>query len=441
MTQGPLFTKLLMFSLPIMLTGILQLLYNATDIIVVGQFTGERALAAVGSTGSLTNLLVNVFIGLSMGANVVVARNLGAKDDERVHKAVHTSILLSIVSGLFISGVGIIFAKPLLEIMGTPEDIIDLAALYMRICFAGMPAAMVYNFGASILRAKGDTKRPLWFLMISGFINVVLNLIFVIVFGMSVDGVALATIISQYISMIMIIIALVRLKDSCKLSLKKLRFYKAELKNVLRIGLPAGIQSSLFAVSNVLIQWSVNSFGSVVVAGYTASMNIENFIYISMNSISQGALTFTSQNYGARKPDRIKKILWQSIGIVTVIGLILGTFATVFARDLIGLYTSAPEVIEVGALRLCIVAVSYILCGIMEVFVGVIRGMNYSVMPMIVSLLGACGFRILWIFTIFAIDKNIVILYLSYPISWILTDVAHLICYLITKNKVKAKLT
>lgn len=441
MTQGPLLKKLMVFSLPLMMTGILQLLYNAADIIVVGRFSGEKALAAVGATGSLTNLLINLFIGLSIGANVVVARNLGAKDEDRVHRAVHTSMLLSIIGGLFVGGVGILFSEPLLLLMGTPEDVVGLSVLYMRIYFIGMPASMVYNFGASILRAKGDTKRPLWFLMVSGLVNVGLNLLFVVKFEMSVDGVAYATVISQYLSVAMILISLTRLEDSCKLSLKKLKLYGNELKNIMRIGFPAGVQSSLFSVSNVLIQWAVNSFGSVVVAGYTAASNVENFIYISMNSVSQAAITFTSQNFGARQSARITKILWQCVAIVTFLGVALGTFATVFPGALIGFYTTSQEVIAVGSLRLSMVAISYFLCGIMEVFAGVMRGMNYSLMPMIVSLLGACGFRILWIFTVFALERNIIILYLSYPLSWILTDITHYVCYVIVKKRVNLRLS
>lgn len=439
MCNGPILGKILVFAIPLMISGILQLLFNAADIVVVGRFTGSQALAAVGSTGALINLIINLFIGVSVGANVVVARNYGAKDYDGIHGAVHTSILAAVWGGVILIFAGILLARPMLEIMGTPEDVIDLSVLYMRIYFVGMPAFMLYNFGAAILRAIGDTKRPLYFLTLSGVVNVVLNLFFVIAFHMGVAGVALATIISQAISAFLVILCLVKMDGPCHLDFKQLKFHPDQLKLMLRIGLPAGLQGTIFSISNVLIQSSVNSFGSQVMAGNTAAGNIEGFVYNSMNAVYQTSLSFTSQNMGAKKFDRVNKILLQCLLVVSAIGLLMGGGAYLLGEPLLGIYTSSAEVISYGMIRLQYVCATYFLCGVMDVMVGTIRGMGYSIMPMLVSLTGACAFRVIWIFTIFQMNRTLDCLYISYPISWILTAGVHLICYFIVRKKAFAR--
>lgn len=435
MCNGPLLGKILIFSGPLILSGILQLLFNAADIVVVGRFTGSHALAAVGSTSALINLLVNLFIGLSIGTNVLVARYYGAKNEAEVSNTVHTSIMTAIIGGILMIFVGILMAHPLLELTGTPDNVISHSVLYMRIYFAGMPAFMIYNFGAAILRAIGDTKRPLYFLMVAGVINVIFNLIFVIVFDMGVAGVATATVISQVISAILILICLTRVEGMCHLDLKKLKIHRDKLGQMLKIGLPAGMQGIVFSISNVLIQSSVNSFGSIAMAGNTAASNIEGFVYTSMNAIYQTALSFTSQNMGAGNYKRINQILVRCLAIVSVIGLVLGNGAYFFGHQLLGIYSSDPQVIEYGLSRMAIISCTYFLCGIMDVMVGSIRGLGYSIMPMIVSLTGACAFRVLWIFTIFQWQHTLFILYISYPLSWILTAGVHIICYRIVYKK------
>lgn len=429
MCNGPLLGKILIFSGPLILSGILQLLFNAADIVVVGRFTGSHALAAVGSTSALINLLVNLFIGLSIGTNVLVARFYGAKKETEVSHTVHTSIMTAILGGILMIFVGVILARPLLEMMGTPDNVIAHSVLYMRIYFIGMPAFMIYNFGAAILRAIGDTQRPLYFLMAAGVINVIFNLIFVIVFHMGVAGVAAATVISQVISALLILNCLTHVEGMCHLNLKNLKIHNDKLIQMLKIGLPAGMQGVVFSISNVLIQSSVNSFGSIAMAGNTAASNIEGFVYTSMNAIYQTALSFTSQNMGAGNYKRINQILFRCLAIVSVIGLLLGNGAYLFGRQLLGIYSSDPQVIEFGLSRMAIISCTYFLCGIMDVMVGSIRGLGYSVMPMIVSLTGACAFRVLWIFTIFQWQHTLFILYISYPISWILTAGVHILCY------------
>lgn len=435
MCEGPIFKKLIIFAIPLMLSGILQLLFNAADIVVVGRFSGSHALAAVGSTSSLINLLINLFIGVSIGSNVLVGRYYGANDYDNIEKSVHTSILTAAIGGIAMIFVGICLARPLLELMGTPENVIDLSVIYMRIYFLGMPAFMIYNFGAAILRAVGDTKRPLYFLFVSGVVNVIFNLFFVIVLQMGVAGVALATIISQVISAVLIILSLMKSDGALRLERKKLHIHKDKLIMMLKIGLPAGLQGTIFSVSNVLIQSSINSFGSIVMAGNTAASNIEGFVYTAMNAIYQSALSFTSQNMGAKKYHRIDKILLQCLGIVCVVGLTLGIGAYVFGRPLLHLYTTSEEVIQYGLLRMSMICSFYFLCGLMDVMVGSLRGLGYSIMPMLVSLTGACLFRVVWIFTIFQMEQTLVSLYISYPISWLLTAGTHMICYLVVRKK------
>ena len=437
MCNGPIFKKLIIFAIPLILSGCLQLLFNAADIIVVGRFTGSEALAAVGSTSALINLLVNLFIGISVGANVVLGKYIGARDDENASKTVHTAIFISIVGGILMIFIGFFFSKPLLELMATPEDVIDLSSLYMRIYFVGMPFFMLYNFGAAILRSIGDTKRPLYFLLISGIINVLFNLFFVIVFHMGVAGVALATIISEGISAILILLCLKHMDGPLHFELKDMRFHKELALKMLEVGLPAGLQGIIFSISNVLIQSSVNSFGSVVMAGNTAASNIEGFVYTSMNAVYQTSLSFTSQNFGAKKFDRIDKILLECLGIVTVVGLVLGQGAYFFGQQLLSIYTKDKHVIAFGIERLSVISATYCLCGMMDTLVGSLRGVGYSILPMLMSLTGVCVFRVVWIFTVFKALHTQFSLYVSYPISWVITIFAHTICFLVVRKRIR----
>ena len=437
MCNGPIFKKLIIFAIPLILSGCLQLLFNAADIVVVGRFTGSEALAAVGSTSALINLLVNLFIGISVGANVVLGKYIGARDDENASKTVHTAIFISIVGGIFMIFIGFFFSKPLLELMATPEDVIDLSSLYMRIYFVGMPFFMLYNFGAAILRSIGDTKRPLYFLLISGIINVVFNLFFVIVFHMGVAGVALATMISEGISAVLILLCLKHMDGPLHFELKDMRFHKELALKMLEVGLPAGLQGIIFSISNVLIQSSVNSFGSVVMAGNTAASNIEGFVYTSMNAVYQTSLSFTSQNFGAKKFDRIDKILLECLGIVTVVGLVLGQGAYFFGQQLLSIYTNDKHVIAFGIERLSVISATYCLCGMMDTLVGSLRGVGYSILPMLMSLTGVCVFRVVWIFTVFKALHTQFSLYVSYPISWVITIFAHTICFLVVRKRIR----
>ena len=422
-----------------MLSGVLQLLFNAADIIVVGRFAGSQSLAAVGSTTALINLLINIFIGLSVGANVVVARAYGGRRDKDVSEAVHTAIAVSIVSGVILIVMGFVFSKLMLELMGTPDDVIDKAVLYMRIYFAGMPVVMLYNFGSAILRAVGDTRRPLYFLTIAGVVNIVLNLFFVIVMHMDVAGVALATVISQCISSGLVLRCLAKSEGGLKLELSKIKIHRKKMFQIFKIGLPAGMQGAIFSVSNVLIQSSVNSFGSIAMAGNAASANIEGFVYNAMNAVYQTNLSFTSQNIGGKKYTRVNKILFTCLGTVTAVGMILGFGAYAIGEELLRIYSTDPEVIRYGMLRMSIIATTYFTCGWMDTLVGSLRGIGYSVLPMIVSLTGACGLRILWIFTIFAQQKTLTSLYISYPVSWVITASVHMLCYFLIKRKMPKK--
>ena len=441
MTEGPLFSKVLFFALPLMLSGILQLLFNAADTVVVGRFSGSQALAAVGSVGSLNNLLISLFVGLSIGANVLVARYTGARDAHAVSETVHTAVLLSLVGGVFLAFVGIFAAHPLLELMGSPEDVIDLAVLYVRILFAGMPAQMLYNFCAAILRAVGDTKRPLYFLTVAGVINVVLNLFFVINLHMSVAGVALATIISQVVSALLVMHSLMLMDGPTRLNLRRLHFNRAILREIIRIGLPAGIQSSVFSLSNVVIQSSVNSFGSVVIAGNSAAANVGNFVYQAMNTFHQAVTCFCGQNIGARKPRRILASIKACMVWAVIFGLALGTLSCVFGAQLLSFYSPEPDVIAAGVERLYVVCSCYFLCGMMDVMTGSLRGIGYSILPMVVSILGACVFRIVWVVTIFAAKPTMQVLMLSYPVSWALTFAVLIFFFRLIWPLVKAQFT
>ena len=441
MTQGPVFSQVIFFALPIMLSSILQLLFNAADTIVVGRFAGSEALAAVGSVGSLNNLIISLFIGLSVGANVLVARFTGSREIKNVSETVHTAVLLSLVGGVLLTVVGFTLARPLLHMMGSPDDVIDLAVLYVRILFLGMPVQMLYNFCAAVLRAVGDTKRPLYFLTIAGVINVILNLIFVIVFHMSVAGVALATIISQAVSAWLVMHSLMLMDGPTRLNLRRLHFNPRMLREIIRIGLPAGIQSSVFSLSNVVIQSSVNSFGSVVIAGNAASSNIGSFIYQAMNTFQQAITCFAGQNIGAHKPRRILSSMKACMVWAVIFGVVMGGASCIWGEELLGFYSSDPAVIAAGMERQIIVCAPYFLCGMMDVMTGVLRGIGYSLLPMIVSILGACAFRILWVATVFAAVPTLRCLMISYPVSWALTFIVLLLLFIPIWKRVKSHFT
>ncbi len=435
---GPFFKKILLYTLPIIATGLLQLLFNAADLVVVGRYAGEEALGAVGATGALINLIVNLFMGLSVGAGVMVAQGIGAKDEGIVHRTVHTAIPAALFGGVFLTFVGIAFSPTFLDWMDTPDEIIDLSALYMRIYFAGMVPNLLYNFGASILRAAGDTKSPLIYLSLAGVVNVLLNLLFVIVFHMSVAGVALATISSQLLACVLVLIKLTRREDACRLEWRKLKIYPYDLWKIARIGLPAGIQGSLFSISNVMIQSSINSFGKIALAGNTAAGNIEGFVYVAMNAFHQTAMNFMGQNTGARKYENYGKILRVCLLSVGCVGLVLGGGCYLFAENLLSIYiTGSPEAIAYGVTRMSFVCVIYFICGLMDVMSGMLRGMGSSLVPMAVTVLGVCGLRLGWIYTIFRVDRfhTLEWLYVSYPISWVLTFAALLIGFLVLKKR------
>ena len=439
MTSGPIVSKTIRFAIPLALSGILQLLFNAADIIVVGQFVGPTALAAVGSTSALIQLIVNLFIGLSIGVNVLVARYYGAGQRKDLHETVHTAVLISVLSGLVLIVVGVALSKPLLQLMGTPSDVIDQAVLYMRIYFVGMPVMMLYNFGAAILRAVGDTQRPLYFLLLAGVVNVFLNLFFVIVVHMGVAGVAIATVISQCISAGLVLQCLVRSDTIYRVELKQLRIYKDKLLQMTKIGVPAGIQGATFSISNVLIQSSINSFGSLAMAGSTAASNIEGFVFTAMDSFTQASLSFTGQNYGAKKFHRITKVLWYNIFLVIVVGLVLGIGAYLAGRPLLGIYSTDPEVIDYGMERMLIVCTPYFTCGIMNVLVGAMRGLGSSLTPMVVSIFGVCVLRVIWIYTVFAAAPSMLMLFVSYPVTWVVTALVEAVCFYFIRKRAIAR--
>ena len=441
MTVGALLPKLLIFSVPLMLSGILQLLFNLADMIVIGQFSTTNALAAIGGTSSLINFFVNVAIGVSIGSNVVVSHFYGAGKKKEIHDAVHTSILLAVILGVGVGITAILLCRPVLELMKTPDDVINLSVLYVRIYFAGLPLMMLYNFGSAILRAVGDTKRPLYFLTAGGVINVMLNLFFVCVLHMSVDGVALATVISQTISAALVLNCLMKTDSSYKLIVKDLHIDKRIMKSILKIGLPAAVQGMIFSISNMLIQSSVNHFGTDAIAGNTEAMNLEGFVYTSMNSFYQTAISFTSQNIGAGKYDRINKIMWRCLLLVFIVGFVLGNLFNFFGTPLLTLYKNDPEVIKYGLLRMSIIMTTYFTCGMMDVMCGMMRGLGYGILPMMVSLIGACGFRVVWVFTFFRAYHTLESLYVSYPISWVITGLVHLICFFIVRKKLLKKVS
>ena len=438
MLHGPLLSSIVFYTIPIILTSLLQLLFNAADLIVVGRFCGSISVAAVGATGAITNLMVNFFIGLSVGAGVGVAHGLGSREDQVVHCTVHTAIPTALFSGVILTVFGISFSETFLRMMDTPETVLPLSSVYMKIYFAGITFTMVYNFCAAILRAAGDTKSPLVYLSFAGVVNVVLNLFFVRVLHMNVAGVALATIISQAISAVLVTRALMRRTDACQLILKKMRIYKPQLQKMLRIGLPAGIQSSLFSISNVLIQSSVNSFGDVLMSGNAASANIEGFVYVCLNAFHQTAVNFIGQNAGARQYKRVYKTLMICLGCVTVVGLGMGFLAYSLGPTLLSIYiTDSPEAISYGMLRLGYICLPYFICGLMDVTTGALRGLGASMAPMIISVLGVCGLRIGWIYTIFQIPQYHTpqCLYFSYLVSWSITFIIQFIAFKVVFRK------
>lgn len=432
MCSGPILSKMLLFSVPLMCSSILQLLFNAADIVVVGRWAGDNSLAAVGSNTALIGLLTNLFVGLAVGANTLAAKYYGARDRMALYKTVHSSMLLSLLSGLLLALVGALGARTILIWMQTPANVLDLATLYLRIYFLGMPATMVYNFGAALLRAEGDTRRPLYFLTLAGVVNIILNLFFVIAMKLDVAGVAIATVISQCISAALVVRCMVKDTGPLHLNLRKLHIYRDSLGQILRVGLPAGFQGILFSISNVMIQSSVNTFGEVIMAGNSAAANIEQFVYVAMNALYQANISFVSQNLGAGNYHRIRRIVIRAQLCVLALGLVFGNAAWLFGSTLLGIYSRSEAVIQAGLIRLGICARTYALCGVMDVMVGGLRGIGYSVMPMIVSLVGACGLRLLWIATIFQIPRfhTIQMLYWSYPISWAITAAVHILCFL-----------
>lgn len=436
MCNGTIMDKLISFSLPLMLSGILQLMFNAVDIIVVGRFSGSSALAAVGSTTALINVFTNLFIGISLGANVLAARFYAAGREKEMSETVHTAITLALISGIVMAFVGLFFSRLALEWMDTPADVIDQSALYMKIYFTGMPFFMLYNYGAAILRAVGDTKRPLFFLMISGAINALLNLLLVIVFHLGVAGVAIATVISQMISCFLVLRCLCRSESSYRLQFSKLMIRGIYFKQILQVGLPAGIQSTVINFSNVLLQSSVNSFGSIAMAGYTAANNIFGFLYVSVNSITQACMSFTSQNYGVGRHKRMDRVLLDCLILSVVVSGVLGGSAYLFGPQLLTIYTKDPQVIACGVEILLYTTVTYFLCGIMDLFPGALRGMGHSAVPMILSVIGTVGMRIFWIYLIFPAQRSLSVLFISYPASWIFTIIMQVICFFLVRKKV-----
>ena len=420
--DGPILPNMLKYALPIMITNILQLFYNSADMFVVGNFCADKnALGSVGCTGALINMILGVFIGLGAGVSVTLAQGLGAGNKEKASKIVQTSFCVAIILGVIVTILGNLVAVPILHAMNTPEEFLAGASLYVRIYFCGSIANIIYNFFAGILRSRGDTVRPLLFSMAGGIINIILNLIFVLVFGMGVEGVAIATIASQFISAILVIIYTANLKDECRLDFKKLTIDFSILKQLVKVGLPAGIQGSLFSVSNMLLQTGYNSLGPVIVNANVAAFNVDGYIYNILNSFYHTTLTFCSQNFGAKRFDRVKKVFFASAGTVFVIGVVLGVFAYIFAEPLVGIFNSDPEVLGYAKYRLLIIGLPYFLCGFMDVGSGFLRSIGYSLRALIVTFLGSCVFRIAWVFTVFEKFHDVRILYLAFPISWFIT--------------------
>ena len=439
MCNGTLMDKLIVFAVPLMISGVLQLMFNAVDIIVVGQYSGSQSLAAVGSTTALINIFTNLFIGISMGVNVLAARFYAAGQDQQMSETVHTAILVALISGVIMTFVGVGMARWALEVMATPDDVIDLSTLYMRIYFLGMPFFMLYNYGAAILRAVGDTRRPLLFLIVAGITNAMLNVILVVKFHMAVEGVAIATVVSQLISCILVLRCLYQSESSYQLRFSKLRVNVSYLSQIFQVGIPAGIQSVVINFSNAMLQSSVNSFGSTAMAGYTAANNLLGFLYAAVNSVTQACMSFTSQNYGVGKFKRMDRVLIDCALISVVFAGTLGTIFYVFGSEILQIYTKDPEVIKAGMEIISITTIPYFLCGIMDLFPGAMRGMGRSGVPMILSIIGTVGTRIVWIYGIFPLHRSLFVLFISYPGSWLITIAMQVICFFIVRKQVRER--
>ena len=437
MCRGPLFGEIVLFSVPLFLSGILQLLFSAADLIVIGHFAPPDAMAAVGATTFITALIVNVFIGLSIGTNVLVANSIGADNRKNIRRATHTAIAVSLIGGVVLGIVGLLVSKPMLELTETPPEILHKSCVYLWIYCCGIPFILLYNFGSAILRAAGDTRRPLYYLVLAGIVNVVLNLVFVILCRMDVAGVGLATVISQCLSAFLVVRCLTREEGDIRLDLRALRITPNRLWQILEIGIPSGVQGLAFSLSNVIIQAAINGFGETVISGNTAASNIEGFIYVACNAFYQANVAFTSQNYGAGKLERLRPIAICSAACSASVAAVGGLVGYFFGPELLHIYSNSDTVVAAGMVRITILFIPYVLCGLMDVIVGSIRGIGYSVLPMIVTLLGACAFRMVWIATIFRVPQYHTpeVIYWSYPVSWGLTFLAHLVCYFIVTRR------
>lgn len=435
MTTGPFFKKIILFSIPLIFTGLLQLVYNTADTVIVGRFAGKQALAAVGSTGSLVALILNVFMGLAMGAGVVTAKYIGAGNMQKIKRCTHTAMLLSIVCGIAVGIIGFFVSGWMLRLMNVEAEILALSTLYLKIYFLGAPGMLIYNFGAAILRSHGDTQRPLYILFLSGIVNIVLNLILVIPVKLGVSGVAIATVVSQYISAVLVVVCLLRTDSVIKIHLKELRIHKAELLEIIKIGVPAGIQNSMFSIANVIIQSSVNAFGENAMAGIAAGSNYDSYIYTCTNAFAQTTMTFTSQNVGAEKYENVSKIYGRCLLLTCVVAGGLSCIGYVLRSQIVGIFSDVPEVIAIGADRMQLIMPFYITCSLQDVAAGQIRGLGRSTEPMLVSLIGTCGVRLLWIFVFLPMNRTLMNLFIAYPLSWAITFVAQAVLYVVLKKK------
>lgn len=435
MTTGPFFKKIILFSIPLIFTGLLQLVYNTADTVIVGRFAGKQALAAVGSTGSLVALILNVFMGLAMGAGVVTAKYIGAGNMQKVKRCTHTAMLLSVVCGVAVGIIGFFVSGWMLQIMNVEAEILALSTLYLKIYFLGAPGMLIYNFGAAILRSHGDTQRPLYILFLSGIVNIVLNLILVISVKLGVSGVAIATVVSQYISAALVVVCLLRTDSVIKIHLKELRIHKSELLEIVKIGVPAGIQNSMFSIANVIIQSSVNAFGENAMAGIAAGSNYDSYIYTCTNAFAQTTMTFTSQNVGAEKYENVSKIYGRCLLLTCVVAGGLSCIGYVLRSQIVGIFSDVPEVIAIGAERMQLIMPFYITCSLQDVAAGQIRGLGRSTEPMLVSLIGTCGVRLLWIFVFLPMNRTLINLFIAYPLSWAITFVAQAALYAVLKKE------
>ena len=432
MCNGPILSKMLRFSIPLMCSSVLQLLFNAADIVVVGRWAGDNSLAAVGSNTALIGLLTNLFVGLAVGANTLAAKYYGARDRDALHRVVHTSILLSIISGLVLTVVGVFGARTILIWMQTPENVLDLATLYLRIYFLGVPALVVYNFGSALLRAVGDTFYPLLFMIVSGALNVALNLLLVVVIPLDVAGVAIATSVSQLLSAVLVTVRLCTFRGPCRLDLRKIRLYPDRTGQMLRLGFSAGLQGVIFSAANVMIQSAINSFGSVVMAGSSAASGIENFVHTALNTFYQSAITFTGQSMGASDPRRAVRVFQINLALTTGLGIVLCALAQIFQVPLLGLYVQSSDpaydaVIAAGVVRVLALSRFQWVGGLMETACGTLRGLGHSMNPTVTTLIGACLLRVVWRYTVFEAVGTVESMYWSYPVSWLLTFLIHLI--------------